>query len=256
MWSEILQTVYTQIGIIALFFFHRFEWYFVQPACSLVPCVLSSETACCWVCVLEWRSLHLNTPSSCWRSTEWRVAVRTMEPNSKRSVKITLNYITGFSNDSVVKSDSMVQPQMDWFRILKFKIHPAYIPYIPFRLTSRKPLWRESEPVDISSQWRESWKSASVVNAHFVDDPTIRQLGFALPRQQWSLLNHFRTGQGHCGACKKKWKLSDSDQCSCSETQTMSHIVESCPQTWLHGGLSKLHSADDDAIAWLTSYGS
>ena len=45
-------------------------------------------------------------------------------------------------------------------------------------------------------------------------------------------------------------------QCSCGETQTMSHIVESCPQTRLHGGLSKLHSADDDAAAWLTSYGS
>ena len=93
-----------------------------------------------------------------------------------------------------------------------------------------------------TSQWRESWKSASVVNAHLVDDPTIRQPGFALPRQQWSLLNCFRTGQGHCGTCKKKWKLSDSDQCSCGETQTMSHIVESCPQTRLHGGLSKQHS--------------
>ena len=58
----------------------------------------------------------------------------------------------------------------------------------------------------------------------------------ALPRQQWSLLNRFCTRQGHWGACKKKWKLSDSDQCSCSETQTMSHIVESCPQTRLQGG--------------------
>ena len=64
-----------------------------------------------------------------------------------------------------------------------------------FHLTSRKPLWCESEPVDINSQWRESWKSASVVNAHLVDDPTIRQPGFALPRQQWSLLNRFRTRQ-------------------------------------------------------------
>jgi len=32
------------------------------------------------------------------------------------------------------------------------------------------------------------------------------------------------------------------------------HTV-SCPQTRLHGGLSKLHSADD-AVAWLTSCGS
>jgi len=43
------------------------------------------------------------------------------------------------------------------------------------RLSSRKPLWRELEPADINNQWRESWKSASVVNAHLVDDPTIRQ---------------------------------------------------------------------------------
>ena len=124
------------------------------------------------------------------------------------------------------------------------------------RLPSRKPLWRELEPIDINSQWRESWKSASVVNAHLVDDPTIRQLGFALPRQHWSLLNRFRTGKGHCGACRKKWKLIDSDQWSGGETQTTSHIVKSCPLTRLHGGLSKLHSADDDAVTWLTSYGS
>jgi len=38
--------------------------------------------------------------------------------------------------------------------------------------------------------------------------------------------------------------------------QTMSHIVESCPLTKLNGGLSQLHSVDDDAIAWLTNYGS
>jgi len=66
----------------------------------------------------------------------------------------------------------------------------------------------------------------------------------------------FRTGQGHCGACRKKWNLTDSDQCSCRETQTMSHIVKSCPLTRLHGGLSKLRSAADDTVAWLTSYGS
>ena len=36
----------------------------------------------------------------------------------------------------------------------------------------------------------------------------------------------------------------------------MSHIVESCPLTKLNGGLSQLHSADKDAVSWLTSYGS
>jgi len=84
-------------------------------------------------------------------------------------------------------------------------------------------------------------------------DPTIRQPGFDLHRQQWSLLNRFRTELGHCGVCRRKWRLTDTD---CGETQTMSHIVESCPVTKLNGGLSWLHSADEDAVSWLTSCGS
>ena len=36
----------------------------------------------------------------------------------------------------------------------------------------------------------------------------------------------------------------------------MSLIVESCPLTKLNGGLSRLHSADEHAVSWLTSYGS
>ena len=43
---------------------------------------------------------------------------------------------------------------------------------------------------------------------------------------------------------------------SCGETQTMSHVVKSCPLTKLNGSLSRLHSADEDAVLWLTSYGS
>jgi len=35
----------------------------------------------------------------------------------------------------------------------------------------------------------------------------------------------------------------------------MSHIVESYPLTKLNGGLSRLHSADEDAVSWLTNYG-
>jgi len=53
----------------------------------------------------------------------------------------------------------------------------------------------------------ESWRLDPVVNAHLVDDPTIRQPGFTFPRQQWSLLNRFRTGQGHCRACRRTWHL-------------------------------------------------
>ena len=59
------------------------------------------------------------------------------------------------------------------------------------RLTSRKPLWLDLQPVHIKSRWRHNWKSAQVVNSHLVCDPTIRQPGFDLRRQQWSFLNRF-----------------------------------------------------------------
>ena len=63
------------------------------------------------------------------------------------------------------------------------------------RLTSRKPLALDLQPVDIKSRLRHNWKSAQVVNSHLMCDPTIRQPGFNLPRKQWSLMNRFRTEQ-------------------------------------------------------------
>jgi len=123
-------------------------------------------------------------------------------------------------------------------------------------LPSRKPLWQDLISMDIRSQWKEIWKSAQVVNFSLVDDPTIRQSGFDLPRQQWSLFTRFQTVQGHCGACKKKWNQAANELCPCGEKQTMSHIVDFCPPSKLNGDLSQLHSADDEAVAWLINYGS
>ena len=105
-------------------------------------------------------------------------------------------------------------------------------------------------------QWRE--KDFQALNP----TTTIRQTGVDLPRQQWSLLNRFHAAQiSHCAACRKRWYLTDLDLCSMAETQTMSHITISAihwamstkPLTKLNGGLSRLHSADDDAVQWLAN---
>ena len=106
------------------------------------------------------------------------------------------------------------------------------------RLTSRKPLWLELQAVDIKSRWRHNWKSAQVVNSHLVCDPTIRHPGFDLPRQQWSLLNHFCTEQGHCGACRRKWRLIDTDLCPCSETRRYPTLLNTVLWCDSHGGVT------------------
>jgi len=102
-------------------------------------------------------------------------------------------------------------------------------------------LWLDLQPVDIKSRWRHNWKSAQVVNSHLVCDPqsgnrVSTSLGNSGP------LNRFCTEWGHCAACRRKWRLTDTDLCPCDETQTMSHIVDSCSLTKLNGGLSRLHS--------------
>jgi len=62
------------------------------------------------------------------------------------------------------------------------------------------------------------------------------------------LINRFRANQGYCASCRKKLSLAAADMCSCGKHQTMSHIVNSCPQTKLEGGLQRLHSSDDVII--------
>jgi len=46
-----------------------------------------------------------------------------------------------------------------------------------------RPHWTDNHPIDITGQWQDDWKSAYVVNASFVDDPTIWQPGLDLPRR-------------------------------------------------------------------------
>jgi len=67
---------------------------------------------------------------------------------------------------------------------------------------------------DIISQWCNAWSSASGVNFDLVHDRTIHPPGFSLPSEQWCTLNHFRTNQGHSGACCKLWGMDDSDLCA------------------------------------------
>jgi len=125
----------------------------------------------------------------------WLPVLSNIEPPALRRKAATDKLV-----QKIVKYDSWpIQPDI---------LNPPLL-----RLTSRKLLWLDLQPVDIKSRWRHNWKSVQVVNSHLVCDPTIWQLGFDLPREQWSLLNRFCTEQRHCGACRRKWRLIDTDLC-------------------------------------------
>ena len=112
----------------------------------------------------------------------WLPVLSSIEPPTLRKKADTDKLV-----EKIIKHDSWpIQPDI---------LSPPFM-----RLTSRKPLWLDLQPADIKSRWRHNWKSAQPQ----MWDPTIRQPGFDLPRQQWSLLNRFRTKQGHCGARLQK----------------------------------------------------
>ena len=115
------------------------------------------------------------------------------------------------------------------------KAHPNWPVYAhvfehpPPRLATGRPIWSDMTSVETITQWRQDWSSASVVNHTVVTEPTIRQPGFDLPRQTWSLMNRFRTGQGTCCANLHKWGLAQSPSHDGGQRQIKNHIVETNP---------------------------
>ncbi len=123
----------------------------------------------------------------------------------------------------------------------------------PARLPSRHPIWSDNPdaPFDLESAWKAEWAAAEVHNHQLIVNPTVWSPGISLPRRLWSNLNRFRTGQGRCASNLHKWGLAADPLCNCGQIQTMSHIVDTCPQTRFAGGLHALHLASDAAIRWL-----
>jgi len=68
------------------------------------------------------------------------------------------------------------------------------------------------------------------------------------------ITRRFRTSQGHCASCLKKWSLSPSELCACSDTETMPQVMVSCPINKLDSGIHYLHSADETAVQWLKTH--
>ena len=50
---------------------------------------------------------------------------------------------------------------------------------------------------------------------------------------------------------KSGWQSHRAPNCSSSEPQTMSHIVDSCLQTKFVGALTIIYDAEEDAVNWL-----
>jgi len=86
--------------------------------------------------------------------------------------------------------------QKQWVRISNYflSINASALNYVfSLQLLTVVSLFKNKTIYRMSCEIRIRSHSRSLE----MDDPTIRQPGFTLPWQQWSLLNRFRTGQGH-----------------------------------------------------------
>ena len=121
------------------------------------------------------------------------------------------------------------------------------------RLKSCHPIWEcpLDESFSVDSRWQEQWDSCQVPNKDIVRDPTKPLPGMSLNRKCWARLNRFRTGHGICGESQHRWGLRTNPLCSCGQIQSMSHIIDNCPNTKFKGGITALSSVSDEAVSWL-----
>ncbi|UYV66742.1 hypothetical protein LAZ67_4002742 [Cordylochernes scorpioides] len=108
-----------------------------------------------------------------------------------------------------------------------------------------------SQNFNISEAWTNSWISSDIPNKNLITSPSVKIPGFSLPRREWVLLNHFRTGQGRCAELMKLWGYTKDPNCACNVPQSMSHILDDCPLYKFNGGISNLHSVTPEALNWL-----
>jgi hypothetical protein len=127
----------------------------------------------------------------------------------------------------------------------------------PIRLRSRSVICTiDSGPLQdgyrILDRSRESWLSNVPVNGDIVDDPSAVSPGFDLKRQEWVILNRYRTSQGkYAYLMHRWWGYSDSLVCECSFCQqTTTHILDFLQRPF-EGGLIFLHQVSSEAIVYL-----
>jgi len=122
----------------------------------------------------------------------------------------------------------------------------------PLRLKSRAPIWHaETQSESVEYLWTRRWELSEPRNKDLIKEPFKKVPGWDGTRAIWTTLNRIRTEQGRCNYLLHKWGMVDSPLCECGETQTIKHMVESCPITMFKGELTKLHEGGSTAIKWL-----
>lgn len=129
----------------------------------------------------------------------------------------------------------------------------------PPRLSSRSPIWKDTEIQDPNfnahEQWKNYWNgSPDFSNKHLIEEPHRKLEGFNLPRREWRMLNRFRSGHGCSGEQMHRWQFRDSPYCDCGNNvvQSMEHILNECRSRKFNGNINTLHSANAGAISWLS----
>lgn len=70
-----------------------------------------------------------------------------------------------------------------------------------------KSIWKEATTVvDPQIKWKRARSESEVRNSSLIENPTVRTLGFNLPRALWTTLNRIRTEQGKCNSASEEYR--------------------------------------------------
>ena len=117
----------------------------------------------------------------------------------------------------------------------------------------RKAPLDRTHPTNITSQWRDEWKSALVVNSSLVDNPSKQDSTYP------DATGHSWITSGPTKATAHPVERSGALQqltCNLVANAKRFHILSTAAHSPSWRGLQWLHSADDVATEWLKTYSS
>ena len=180
-------------------------------------------------------------------------ACRTITGTLKSTLLTALHRLSGISPPEI-RRETIVRVERN--KQLSDSMHPLYgHQEVARRLKSRRSFATVEElsgtppPSYRLQKWREA--NPHSPNAALPEPSECLPPGTHLPRPEWVTLNRARTKVGKTGDNLLKWGHAATAECPCgAETQTMEHIMTSCP--WGPSCTDNdLKAVNDTAHRWL-----
>ncbi|XP_060788769.1 neurexin 3a [Neoarius graeffei] len=107
----------------------------------------------------------------------------------------------------------------------------------------------------VIDQWCKEWEGANSTLHNYTPEPSTKPAGHSLPHPAWVRLNRLRTSWRKTQAFLHSIGAAASENCSCGNPQTVSHLLKPCPAFGASNGILGLKTLDGLAHMMMAEQG-